>query len=264
MTSTADGRHDPELYGQAGFDVRFGWGPNGLRALAPAVDAVVVVDVLSFTTSVDVAVERGAVVLPYKWRDGGEEAFAAAHGAVLAVAREEATPERPWTLAPSTLLDIPAGTRLVLPSPNGSALSFAAVEAGASRVIAGCLRNATAVAAALPPGATVGVLAAGERWGVSQGPLRPALEDMLGAGAIIDRLGDRTVSPEARAARAVFGDLEGDLGSALADCGSGRELTARDSPAEAVVAAALDVSAAAPTLVDWAYVDGVRPPFGAA
>ena len=130
-TSPGDDRHDPELYGQTGFEVRFAWGPNGLRALVPGVDAVVVVDVLSFTTAVDVAVERGAVVLPYKWRDGGEAAFAEERGAVLAVAREDATPARPWTLAPSTLLDLPAGTRLVLPSPNGSALSFAAVEAGA-------------------------------------------------------------------------------------------------------------------------------------
>jgi 2-phosphosulfolactate phosphatase len=248
-------RHDPELYGQAGFDVRFGWGPNGLRALAPQVETLVVVDVLSFTTSVDVAVGRGAVVLPYRWRDGGEERYAAEQEAILAVPREAATEKRPWTLAPDTLSDIPAGTRLVLPSPNGSALSFAATEAGVGTVLAGCLRNPTAIAAAVPTSGPMGVLAAGERWGVSQGPLRPALEDLLGAGAVIDRLGPRQLSPEARAARAAFRDMVDDLPAVLTSCGSGRELAARGSPDEARVAAALDVSGAAPTLVEETFVD---------
>ena len=179
------------------------------------------------------------------------------------MARTEATPETPWTLAPSTLLDIPAGTRLVLPSPNGSALSFAAVEAGVGTVMAGCLRNAAAVAAALAAAGPVGVVAAGERWGVSEGPLRPALEDVLGAGAVIDRLGDRRLSPEARGARAVFRDLADDLPRTLADSGSGRELALRGSPEEAVVAAALDVSTAAPTLRGEAFVDGSGARHGA-
>lgn len=251
-----DRRQDPELYGQPGFDVRFAWGPDGLRALAPGVDVVVVVDVLSFTTSVDVAVGRGAVVHPYALQDGGAAAYAERRGAVLAAPREQRSPDRPWTLAPSTLVDIPAGTRLVLPSPNGSALSFAAAETDAVTVLAGCLRNPSAVAGAVGPDATVGVLAAGERWGVSQGPLRPALEDLLGAGAVIDRLGDRSLSPEARAARAAFRDVGGDLPVVLAACGSGRELAARASPDEARVAAELDVSRVAPVLVDEAFVDG--------
>jgi 2-phosphosulfolactate phosphatase len=91
---------------------------------------------------------------------------------------------------------------------------------------------------------------------VSQGPLRPALEDLLGAGAVIDRLGDRSASPEARAARAAFRDVGDDLRAVLAECGSGRELAARASPGEARVAAELDVSRVAPVLVDEAFVDG--------
>ena len=53
-------------------------------------------------------------------------------------------PAQPNHVKPASLADIPSGTGLVLPSPNGSALSFRAATMGA-RVAAGCLRNAMAV-----------------------------------------------------------------------------------------------------------------------
>ncbi len=71
---------------QAGFRVRFGWGPNDTSLLAPRSDLVVVVDVLRFTTAVTVGVERGALVYPYRWHDDTARAFAATVGAVLGAA----------------------------------------------------------------------------------------------------------------------------------------------------------------------------------
>ena len=47
------------------------WGPVGARTLAETNDVVVVIDVLSFSTSLTVAVERGAKVWPHT---GGEAA----------------------------------------------------------------------------------------------------------------------------------------------------------------------------------------------
>lgn len=228
-----------------------------MRRLAPVADVVVIIDVLSFSTSVDVALGRGAVVLPYKWHDGSEEAYGEANNAEVAV--KGAEPNR-LSLRPSSLLAIEPGTRLVLPSPNGSALAFAAVEAGASRVAVASLRNASAVARVVNdrgPTDVVAVIAAGERWRGSTGPLRPAIEDLLGAGAVLaalDRAAD--ASPEAAMAIAAFTEARPMLAERLRACGSGRELIGRGFPDDVELAADLDVSEVAPLLDGVELVDG--------
>ena len=55
-------------HGQAAYAVRFDWGPTGAAAVAEGADLAVVVDVLSFTTTLTVAVERGMKVFPYRWK----------------------------------------------------------------------------------------------------------------------------------------------------------------------------------------------------
>ena len=79
-------------YGQSGFGVRFDWGLQGAIAIATGAAAVVVVDVLSFTTTLSVALDTGIEVFPYRFRDASAAAFAATRGAVLAVGRREAGP----------------------------------------------------------------------------------------------------------------------------------------------------------------------------
>ena len=243
---------------QEGFEFRFDWGPSGLRALAPLADVVVIVDVLRFTTAVSAAVEAGAEVYPYRWADDGASAYAHEHGAVLAGRRELGE----LSLSPTDLLTVAPGTRIVLPSPNGSALSFAARDHGARHVLAGCLRNASATAArALELAGRAGVIAviaAGERWNNTTGPLRPAVEDLLGAGAVLAALDPSAAvtaprcSPEAAAARAAVVAARSHLHDTLASCASGRELLDRGWADDVACAAALDVAGAA------AELDGVR------
>src|SRR5918994_3589905 len=105
---------------QNGFDVRFEGGSDGLRQLGPAAGAVVVVDVLRFTTAVSVAVGRGARVLPYPWAAGDAETYAAQHNAWLAGRRENGE----WPLSPTGLARLPAGgpAPLAAPPPQGAAL----------------------------------------------------------------------------------------------------------------------------------------------
>jgi 2-phosphosulfolactate phosphatase len=217
-----------------------------VTSLAPA-DVTIVVDVFSFTTCVDVAASRGVVILPYAWNDASAVEFARIQRAELAGRRRQAR----YSLAPESYLEAPAGLRCVLPSPNGAQVTLAAART-ASVVLAGCLRNARAVAdAARRCGDTYNVIPAGERW--PDGSLRPALEDWVGAGAILSRLpGGR--SPEAESAVTLFERHRGDLVRVLDQCGSGRELDSRGHLRDKYIAGELDISTCVPRFDGSAFV----------
>ncbi len=233
---------------QGRFACRCEWGVDGVDALAPA-DVTIVVDVLSFSTCVDIAVSRRVAVLPYPWKGAAAVQFARAHRAEVALARGEGR----YSLSPASFLDAPSGLRCVLPSPNGAELTLRAAR-GHSRVLAGCLRNAAAVAAAAQRmGRTCNVCPAGERW--PDGSLRPAIEDWLGAGAILRALsGSR--SPEASAAVAMFEACAGRLDELLRGSVSGLELIERGYPADVELAHALAVSDSVPVFDGHAYEAG--------
>ena len=237
----------------------FDSGLAGAHATGDPAGALVVVDVLSFSTAVTVATGRGSAVYPHPWPSDEIDAFSAARGAQRAVGRHEVSEQQPWSLSPAHLLAAPVTGRLVLPSPNGSAI--AAVSPG--QVVAGCLRNATAVARWLDQQGfgvaerPVTVIAAGERW--PGGELRPALEDLLGAAAIIAALPGRAGrSPEAAAAEAVWLVHRARAAEFLAGCYSGQELAGHGHHADITLAAEHDVQDTVPVLTDGAFRAAVR------
>lgn len=232
-------------FDQDEYEIRFEWGLSGVNALAPISDVVIIVDVLSFTTCVDLVVGNGGIVFPYRDKAELLAGYAESVNAVYATRERDAV----YSLAPSKLAKIPAGTRLVLPSPNGSTLSLATGEA---QTMAGCLRNAEAVAAkANQLGKTIAVIAAGERWW-GEGTLRPGVEDLLGAGAIIANLNGR-FSPEAELTLAAFKSAQTNLQDMLFRCGSGKELIGKGFEEDVRLAAELNVSSAVPLLTNGAY-----------
>ncbi|MFD9071433.1 2-phosphosulfolactate phosphatase, partial [Streptomyces lasiicapitis] len=212
---------------------------------------------ISFTPAVSVAVESGAGFSPYPWRDERAPAFARQMDARLAVGRRAVTDASPWSLSPAALRRAPLAPRLVLPSPNGSAI---AASAGEVAVAVGSLRNATAVGKWLSarghgtPEHPVGVIPAGERW--PDGTLRPALEDLLGAGAVIAALrarGGTALSPESDAAASAFVAAV-DVADAVASCSSGRELADGGYAEDVEIATELDACAIVPVLTRGAFV----------
>jgi 2-phosphosulfolactate phosphatase len=231
-------------FDQQAYHIRCEWSAAGVQALAPAVDVVILVDVLSFSTCVDVATSRAAIVYPFAWKDDRAAAFASQIDGVLAGPRSRTH----FSLSPSSMMQTSAGQRIVLPSPNGATLSALTAS---TPTLTGCFRNAAAVARrALTFGPRIGVIPAGERW--PDGTLRPALEDWLGAGAIVAHFAGE-LSPEARAARAAFDSAQPNLAAVIANCASGRELVEQGWEADVRLALELESSATAPLLTHGAY-----------
>jgi 2-phosphosulfolactate phosphatase len=225
------------------------WGLQGALNYAPTVDAIVVIDVLSFSTSVTVAVGRGATVWPHPGGPGAQELANDIKG--LLAGRRTLT--NGPSLSPTSLLDLPEGSRLVLPSPNGGTIAYS-LAGQPCQVFAGALRNASAVGRFLAESReieTVVLVPAGERW--PDDSIRVAYEDLVGAGAIVSRMltVDPTVqlSAEAEAAMAAYERLR-----PLTDTPSGQELVERDFADDIVLASAVDVSTVVPVLRDGCFV----------
>lgn len=215
--------------------IRCDWAERGLEAIGRDV-TVVVVDVFSFGTAVTLAAERGALVYPWPGDAEGAADFARRENAILCTDRSRTT----FSLSPESLLDVKPGTRIVLPSLNGARLVSLAARIARAVVVAS-LRNAPAVARWLE--GPVAVIAAGERW--PDGTTRFAIEDWLGAGAVLASLGGAQ-SSEAQLAAAAFTSSRARLAEILAGSLSGRELIARGFSTDVALAAEYDSSAAVP------------------
>ncbi|MGW9114621.1 2-phosphosulfolactate phosphatase [Microbacterium sp. NPDC055683] len=161
---------------------------------------------------------------------------------------------------------VAAGDRVVLAdahavSANGAAVALAASElAHAPVVVAGALRNAAAVARAVMAeqhargGRTsIAVIAAGERG--AEG-VRFAVEDLLGAGAVIAALSDLGIdhsSPEAVSTAESFRALRRAVKHLMTASGSGRELEGDERHADVKAAAAIDDLDVVPVLRDGVF-----------
>ena len=230
------------------------WGLKGVEALRRRVSVLVIVDVLSFSTAVDIAVSRGARVSPFPYGNDDKARIAAEEaGAHLAQARKIGSTQ--FSLSPASMAGLNPGDTLLLPSPNGSTLSLAG---NGVPVLTGCLRNAASVARMareIAVDGNIGVIPAGERW--PDDSLRPAIEDLIGAGAIIDAL-DLPMSVEARVARDAYRSALNDMPTLVRSSVSGQELIQRGFPQDVEIAIELNTSTAAPLLLGGSFLDGNR------
>lgn len=247
-------------HAQGRYEVRFDWGRDGAATVAPGVGAIVLVDAISFTTTVEIAVSHGLEVMPFS---GIGDAAAAARDADAVLAGGRRAPGlslSPSSITPDAVAAIAPRTRILVQSLNGSMISAALAGYGVP-VIAACLRNRTAVARRIiamqgerGERLRVAVIAAGEAR--EDGSVRFAVEDLFTAGAVIDALatlGIDDCSPEAAAACAVFTGLKRATGHLLTASASGRELIAADSQRDVELAAEVDVSGTVPVLGEFGY-----------
>lgn len=192
-------------FSQTAFSMRLEWGPAAIRQMAHDADCIVILDIMSFSTCVSLAVERGAIVYPYAWRDETAQRYGAERHAEVASGQRRFTDG--WSLSPRSMQKITGGLRLVLPSPNGSACAFHARGLGKA-VYCASLRNLHATALACRPYPRILVVPCGERW-PDDDSLRPSFEDHLAAGGFVSLLDRPGASPEARAAALAWQGLGG-------------------------------------------------------
>lgn len=256
---------NPDDPTQQQYEVRFDWGRDGLRSIGHTAGVIVVIDAISFTTTVELGVSLGLEVQPF---DGlRHEAEAADAAGAFGDARLAGRRGDPGiSLSPSSMTEQNVASfgarRAVVPSLNGSRLTALAATFGVP-VLAATLRNRTAVAQwvidyqhAIGRRAMVSVVAAGETR--TDDTVRFAVEDLLTAGGVVDALGKVGVdacSPEAAAACAAYTGLERGIRHMFTASVSGGELLADGQGDDIALAYQTDVSTTVPVLVDGVYTD---------
>lgn len=244
-----------EAHGQKEYQVRFDWGIAGLRAIAPDVDAVVIVDVLTFGTAVELAVAGGDQV-----------PLAPVPLAQVTDAAGSTVPES-GTAGGARDSGEPGGTGGTGDLADSSAVAAealaGALAAGDRLALVAGFRNRGAVAAYLREQQAkkdgryvIAIVAAGEER--SDGSTRFTLEDQLAAGALVDALAELGIdyhSPEAAVACAGFLSLRRAVGQLVRASASGRELVQQGRAAEVAAATQLDSSAVIPILGEFGFRD---------
>jgi 2-phosphosulfolactate phosphatase len=240
-----------DVFAQSPYRCRLDWGRHGARAAAERQDILVIVDTLSFSTAVVTAVQGGGLVYPCA-EDEQPGALAQRIGGEVAVRRKDVPAKGRFSLSPLTYLHLAPGTHIVLASPNGATCSRYA--RAVPFLFVGALVNAEAVATVVShlletTDRCVTIIACGERWQPpsADGALRVALEDYLGAGAILASLRYEQ-SPEARVCASAFTHSRRDIAALLWECGSGRELRRMGFPEDVRHAAQLNSYDAVPVM----------------
>ena len=212
---------------------------------------MVIVDVLSFSTAVVTAVEKGAYIYPCSSHQEAAKVTARV-GGESAVRRMEVPAKGRFSLSPLTFEQAEPGTKVAVASPNGAAC--ARYGRGAPFVFAGCLLNAAAVSKTVSEilarsNLAATVIACGEQVRLTAGKsvIRWAVEDYLGAGAILSYLQFEKY-PDAAVCEGAFHSCREVLGEIISGCESGRELAEWGFGDDAEFAARLDVSDCVPVL----------------
>jgi 2-phosphosulfolactate phosphatase len=238
-------------FDQSGFGCRLEWGWQGAEAAAQRGDILIVVDVLRFSTAVASAVHHGVSIYPCLEAESEQEVAQRLNA-------ETGGKGARFSLSPLSFAQAAPGTRVALGSRNGAACSR--YGAHVPILLAGALVNARATAEraaqlAQETGLSVTVNPCGERWLTENrdGNLRFALEDYLGAGAILESL-PLARSPEAEVCVQAFAGSRRRLEALLLECGSGRELIRRQEREDVVHASQLDAYRDVPILRNGWFV----------
>ncbi|MDQ0270432.1 2-phosphosulfolactate phosphatase [Cytobacillus purgationiresistens] len=240
------------MFEQSPYEVRVEWGRRGARDAASRGDIVIIVDVLSFSSTVISALRYGSIIYPFPPNLDGR-GYANKVGANYILGRAEATKIGNPTLSPGTFNHGHSNKKYVLSSLNGAFCTWVASKVPA--LLIGSLINASSVASVanqlrIKTKANITVIPCGEQWSdarENEDALRPSIEDYLGAGAILSYLNGKK-SPEVEVCIGAFKHSKQKLNELVWECGSGRELRERGFAEDVKYCSHLNVDQTVPIL----------------
>ncbi len=252
MRNYISDRGDGLMFDQSPYVCRVEWGKRGAREAAERGDIIIIVDVLSFSTTVISALNNGAIIYPYPPNLDGKE-YADKLGAEYILGRAEAAKIGKPTLSPVSFNKEHTKRKYVLSSLNGAFCTWVASKVPA--LLIGSLLNASSVALVanqlrLQTQANITVVPCGEQWSnvrEFEDTLRPSIEDYLGAGAILSYL-EGEKSPEAEVCIGAFHNTKQKIDALIWEGGSGRELRERGFEADVKHSSQLNVYQTVPIL----------------
>lgn len=250
------------MFDQSPYACRVEWGKRGAREASERGDITIIVDVLSFSSTVVSALHKGAIIFPYPPDLNGKD-YADRVGAELILGRAEAARLGKPTLSPVTFRSVHSNKKYVLCSINGAFCTWIASKVPA--LLIGSLLNASSVATVAnqlkkKTKANITVIPCGEQWNDIEGNedrLRPSIEDYLGAGDILSELeGDK--SPEAEVCIGAFRSVERKINELIWESGSGRELRQRGFENDVKHCSRLNVYHTVPILNKNHFIDALK------
>ena len=249
------------LFDQSNYECRVEWGKRGAREAAERGDITIIVDVLSFSSTVVSAVNHGAMIYPYPPNLDGKK-YAEELGGEYILGRNEAAILEKATLSPISFNQNHANNKYVLCSLNGAFCSWIAAKVPA--LLIGSFLNASSVAAYVnklrkQTHANITVIPCGEVWNdiqENEDALRPSIEDYLGAGAILAEL-EGVKSPEAEVCIGAYLHSKLKIKELLWECGSGRELRIKGFEKDVLHCSQLNCFNVVPILKNDCFIDAI-------
>ena len=239
----------------AQYNIHLEWGQLAAARAASHSDILIIVDTLSFSTTTTAAVNRDIDIFPCATFEEAAT-IAKKHNCECTVRRSDVPSKGRFSLSPLTITNNHNCKSIVMRSVNGASIVRAA--SSTPMVIIGTLVNAEVIAGYVDSYCSkvderpqVTVIACGELVHGSEHPndCRFAIEDYLGAGAIISYMnGRKTV--EAQLCERSFAHERDNLNCILIECESGVELAESGFVEDVLFAAKLNSINAVPILVD--------------
>ncbi|HUC89010.1 MAG TPA: 2-phosphosulfolactate phosphatase [Candidatus Paceibacterota bacterium] len=156
------------VFNQEPFECKLDWGLNGIKEAVKRKDIIIIVDILSFSTTVTTAIHYGSEIFPFSKTEIEDiDSYAKEINAEVVLGRSEAKLYNKQSLSSLSFNKSCNGKKFLLPSRNGS--TYSKIAENNDFVFIGSIINARPVAQIVNRirkfnKIPVTIISCGERW----------------------------------------------------------------------------------------------------